>query len=105
MSYKWYKLTSNLVPRAFPSHFFEGKALGTRLIDVDTFILVACKAGLCLAGKSHLWWRFQRVGNVCRAYAESEKVLAMKGNTLVDSQERACARTIFTVGRVGRKLL
>ena len=40
-----------------------------------------------------------------RAYAESEKVPAMKGNTRVDTQERACAKTIFTVGRVGRKLL
>ena len=33
------------------------------------------------------------------------KCLHMKGNTRVDTQERACAKTIFTVGRVGRKLL
>ena len=25
------KVTRNLVPRAFPTHFFKGKALGTRL--------------------------------------------------------------------------
>ena len=37
-----------------------------------------------------------------RANAESEKMPTIKGNTLVDSQERACGRTIFTVGRVGK---
>ena len=57
-----------------------------------------------MAGESHLRWRFQHGSNGCRAYAESEKVPAIKCNTLVDSQRALLCKYNLHYGE-GRRLL